>query len=182
MLFVFLLAHLPLPAQTSASLVKWLTIEEAYAKSKTEPRKIFVDVYTHWCGWCRKMDAVTFENPVIAKYLNEKYYPVKLNAETHDTIFFNEKMYVFIPSGNRGYHELANELMQGKMSYPTVVFLDERMHTIQAIPGFREAEEMDKILKYFGENFYRTTEYGVFQSAYVSPFREASPERPTHEK
>ena len=30
----------------------------------------------------------------------------------------------FIPQGNRGYHELAAALLNGKMSYPTVVFME----------------------------------------------------------
>ena len=32
-----------------------------------------VDVYTDWCGWCKKMDKETFNHPVIAKYINENY-------------------------------------------------------------------------------------------------------------
>ncbi len=169
LLFAPFISH----AQTPAKLVKWYTIQEALELNKKEPRKIFIDVYTDWCGWCRKMDAVTFENPVIAKYLNEKYYPVKFNAEARDSIFFRDKTYSFVAQGARGYHELAVELMQGKMSYPTVVFLDEQLKNIQAIPGFREAPEMDRILKYFGDNYYRMTNYDVFQSNYVSPFMEA---------
>ena len=64
-----------------AEKVQWMSFEEAVAKNKLEPKKIFVDVYTDWCGWCKKMDAGTFNNPVVAKYLNEKYYNVKLDAE-----------------------------------------------------------------------------------------------------
>ena len=61
--------------------VKWYTFEEAVELNKKEQRKIFIDVYTDWCGWCKKMDANTFSNPVIAKILNEDYYAVKFNAE-----------------------------------------------------------------------------------------------------
>lgn len=159
-------------AQTPAKLVKWYTIQEVLELNKKEPRKIFIDVYTDWCGWCKKMDAVTFENPIVAKYLNERYYPVKFNAEVRDSIFFRDKKYAFVADGARGYNELAVELMQGQMSYPTVVFLDEQLKNIQAIPGFREAPEMDRILKYFGDNYYRMTNYDVFQSNYVSPFMD----------
>ncbi|MDZ4844503.1 MAG: DUF255 domain-containing protein [Chitinophagales bacterium] len=171
----FAFAPFILSAQTPPKLVKWLTMQEAIELNKKQPRKIFIDVYTDWCGWCKKMDAVTFENPIVAKYLNERYYPVQFNAEVRDSIFFREKQYAFVTEGSRGYHELAVELMQGKMSYPTVVFLDEQLKNIQAIPGFREAPEMDRILKYFGDNFYRNTDYQIFQSNYVSPFTEANP-------
>jgi uncharacterized protein YyaL (SSP411 family) len=60
-----------------ASPVKWYSIEEAAALAQADPRPIFVDTYTDWCGWCKKLDKDTFSNPVIADILNTKYYPVK---------------------------------------------------------------------------------------------------------
>ena len=39
------------------------------------PRKYFIDVYTDWCGWCKKMDKDTFQNPEVAAYMaNELLY------------------------------------------------------------------------------------------------------------
>ena len=52
--------------QDAATTVNWLTFEEAVERSKTEKRKIFIDVYTDWCGWCKVMDKNTF---VIGAYL-----------------------------------------------------------------------------------------------------------------
>jgi len=45
-------------AQESQVSGEWMTFEEAIEKSKTEKRKIFIDVYTDWCGWCKVMDKV----------------------------------------------------------------------------------------------------------------------------
>ena len=67
--------------QLSSQEVKWMTWEEAAAANDKQPKKIFVDVYTNWCGWCKKMDASTFKETDVVKILNEKFYPVKLNAE-----------------------------------------------------------------------------------------------------
>ncbi len=61
--------------------VQWITWEEAMELSKTEPRKIVVDVYTDWCGWCKKMDKATFQDEEIVEYINENYYAIKFNAE-----------------------------------------------------------------------------------------------------
>ena len=36
--------------------VQWITFEEALERNKQEPRKILVDFYTDWCGWCKRMD------------------------------------------------------------------------------------------------------------------------------
>ena len=34
----------------------WISFEQAVELQKKEPRKILIDVYTDWCGWCKKMD------------------------------------------------------------------------------------------------------------------------------
>ncbi|MEQ1798112.1 MAG: DUF255 domain-containing protein [Lacibacter sp.] len=62
--------------------LNWITLQEAEEKLKSESRPILVDLYTDWCGWCKVMDKKTYTNQQLIKYLNEKYYVVKLNAES----------------------------------------------------------------------------------------------------
>ena len=38
----------------SQQKIKWYTIEEAEKLNKKDPRPIFIDTYTDWCGWCKK--------------------------------------------------------------------------------------------------------------------------------
>lgn len=73
--------------------VQWLSIDEAYKKYEENPKPIFIDVYTDWCGWCKRMDATTFQDMEIANYLNTYFYPVKLDAETKEKINFKGKVY-----------------------------------------------------------------------------------------
>lgn len=158
-LSVFLLIGL-MPAKAQ---IKWLSWEEAQAKNQTEPRKFMVDVYTQWCGWCKKMDKATFQQPDISSYINQNYYPVKFDAETKTDITFNNRVYKFIRSGSSGYHELAKEITFGKLSYPTLVFLDEKLNVIQPIPGFKDPGSLDKIIKYFAEGYYKTTPWKKYE-------------------
>lgn len=156
------------------SKVEWMSFEEAVKRSENgEKRKIFIDVYTDWCGWCKRMDATTFNDPVVADYLNNEYYAVKLDAERKDTMMVNGTMYKFVPNGRRGYHELAAALLNGKMSYPTVVLLDEQFNMLQAIPGYRGAVDMDYILKYFGQNKHKqNVKFDEFKANYKSPVEQ----------
>ncbi|UII29448.1 DUF255 domain-containing protein [Fulvivirga maritima] len=146
--------------------VKWYSFEEAVAKSKEEKKKVFVDVYTDWCGWCKVMDKNTFNQPDIAKYLNENFYPVKLNAEQRDSIVFKGTVFKFVPSGRKGYHELAAALLQNKLSYPTVVFLDEDFNMIQPVPGYQKPEMFDQIIKFIGGDHYKDTKWTEWQKEY----------------
>lgn len=150
--------------------VQWMSFEEAIEKNKTEPRKIFIDVYTDWCGWCKVMDKKTFSNPLIAEYLNEKYYAVKLNAEQREEIVFNGTTFKYVPQGKRGYHELAAAILNGQMSFPTVVFMDEQARILQPIPGYQKVEQFDQIIKFFGENSYKDQSWDDFRKSYSSPF------------
>lgn len=156
--------------EEEGSKVEWLTFEQALEKSKIEKRKIFIDVYTDWCGWCKVMDKNTFSEEKIANYLNEKYYAVKLNAEQTGDIEFKNHTFKYVPNGRRGYHELAAWLLQGRLSYPTVVFLDEDFNPIQPLPGYREPKEFHPILTYFGEDQYKQMAWKDYQDIYSSPY------------
>ena len=59
----FAMAQTPVAGTPAAAKIEWLTWDQAVAKMEKEPRKIMVDVYTDWCGWCKRMDASTFQDP-----------------------------------------------------------------------------------------------------------------------
>jgi thioredoxin-related protein len=151
--------------------VKWMTFEQAVEQSKTEKRKIFIDVYTDWCGWCKVMDKNTFSDPAVAKLLNEKFYAVKLNAEQREDIRYNGTTFKFIENGRSGYHQLAAALLNNQLSFPTVVFLDEEFAILQPLPGYRKAPEFHQIAQFYGEGHYKTEKWEDFQkNSYKSPY------------
>jgi len=124
----------PLQAQQ----INWMSWEKAAELNQIQPKKIFVDVYTDWCQWCKQMDETTFKDPIIIQYLNQHYYAVKLDAQQEKDIVADNQTYRLVTNGSRAYHEFALKIMNGKMKYPTVVFLDEESQVIQSIPGFKE--------------------------------------------
>jgi len=171
LLYAFLIVNSGLMAQEKhEGPVKWMSFEEAVEKSKTEKRRIFIDVYTDWCGWCKVMDKNTFSEAEVAKLLNEKFYPVKLDAEQTADIQFQGNTFKFVPYGNKGTHQLAMALLNNQMSYPTVVFLDEDFRMIQPLAGYQKAEEFHKILQFIGEGHYKKMKWADWQSVYKSPY------------
>lgn len=141
--------------------IHWMGFEDALAKGDPATKKIFIDTYTHWCGWCKKMDASTFRDSAIAKYMNDHFLAVKLDAETHDTIHFREHDFVFKPENKS--NELASSLMNNQMSYPTFIFLDEQYNLLTPLAGYQTPEQLMSVLKYFGENIYKTKKWEDYQ-------------------
>jgi len=146
-----------------AQEVNWMTWEEAMEKMEVEKRKIFVEVYTDWCTWCKKMDETTLQDLNVVSYLNDFYYPVKLNAQRKEPIVFQEETYEYIENGNSSYHEFAYQIMNGKMKYPTIVFLDEASQVIQSIPGYRTTFELELFMAYFGEDNHQKQPWSRFK-------------------
>jgi thioredoxin-related protein len=159
--------------------IHWHTFQEAIALSKTEKKKIFIDVFTDWCGWCKVMDRNTFPDPVIAKYMNEHFYAVKLNAEMKDTVLFNNYSFVN-PSPNtpRSTHQLASSLLNNQMSYPTTVYLDENFSMLTQVPGYRKPEELEPILKFFGDNAFKTQKWEDYTKTFKGEVIPAPPVAP----
>ena len=138
----------------SAHEINWLSFEEAVALHEKAPKKLIIDVYTHWCGWCKKMDKTTFVDPDVVSEINGNFYAVKLDAERKDDVSFRDKVFVFKPEYKA--HELAIGLLQGKMSYPSYVFLDESFAMISPIPGYKTKKEMMQLLGFFSNDAYKT--------------------------
>ncbi len=149
-----------------SSAIHWMTIDELQIAMKKQPRKVFFDVYTDWCGWCKVMDKKTFSNKEVIKYMNRNFYAVKLNAERQDSILFLGKMYGYLP--NYKSHQLAVELLGGRMSYPTSVIMDEQFQNPAPIPGYLDVTKIEKILKYLGENIFKVKQFPEYEKEFTA--------------
>ncbi len=149
---------------SAAEGIQWLTIEEAFAKIQKEPRKVLIDVYTDWCGWCKVMDRETFKDKAVTDYINKKYYAVKLDAEQKGTIKLGDKQFKYLEQGGRGINEIALALTNNQPSYPTTVFLDAQFNMIQPLPGYLKAKEFHQIITFFGEDYHKKQDFESYKA------------------
>lgn len=141
--------------------IKWISLDEASKIAEKTGKKIIVDVYTNWCGWCKIMDQKTFNHPDVIRIINEKYVAVKLNAETRDSLVYRGIKFGFNPE--KRANQLAYLLLNGKMSYPTTVILNEKSEILSPIAGFIEPSTMIKVLKYFGDDYHLKMKWEDFE-------------------
>ena len=146
--------------------VEWMTLEQVEASMQKEPRPILIDLYTDWCGWCKVMDKKTYQNKNVTSYLQQKFYAVKLNAETTQNISWRGKTYRF--NANYKTNDFAIFLTGGQLSYPTTVIIPIEQAQPQAIPGFLEPKDFEMIVKYFGEGKFSKMPFNQFQQQFKS--------------
>jgi thiol:disulfide interchange protein len=109
------------PTRTSTTIEWHKDLDRALTMAKANHSKVVVDVYTDWCGWCKKMDKNIYTDAnVIA--LSSRYIFVKLDAE----------------DGGQGQRFASKMDVHG---YPTTLVLDESGRSLQKVPGYPHSVE-----------------------------------------
>ena len=111
----------------------------------------------------------TFANPNIANYININFYPVRFDAETFDTIVFRKKTYINKGIGTKPKHELAYYLLDGKFSFPTIVYITRNSSMIQ-IPGYMTVKEIEPVLVWFAEEVNTNCDYEEWKLLYYHKY------------
>ena len=139
-------------ADTSA--VSWKSITEALQEAPKSRKLILLDVYTDWCGWCKRMDRDTYADSSVAAYLDQRFIASKMNPEKEGTVEYDGKSF--------SQREFGAAL--GINGYPATAFFNEKNELLTVVPGYIKPEEFLKILKYFGDDHYKTMKWEEYQT------------------
>lgn len=158
-----------------AQHINWVSFEEALALQKKNPKKIMMDAYTNWCGPCKMLDKNTFQNPDVAKYVNENYYAVKFDAEGNEkinykgTTYDNKRYRAEMASRRNSVHDLTHALQIS--AYPTIVFFDEVGDMIFPLRGYQQPQQLELYLKMFLNDKHKEMKTQDEFNAYHTSFK-----------
>jgi thioredoxin-related protein len=135
------------------SSISWHSFDEALTIAKRDNKKVLLDVYTDWCGWCKKMDSEVYTDKSVITALTASFVAVKLNAESSKPLTYQ----------GRSFTEQSFAAGAGVTGYPATIFLDAGLAPITLVPGYIPADRFLPILKYIGEDHYRSISFEEYQ-------------------
>ncbi len=124
-------------------------LEEAQIRRSEAARPLIIFITADWCSYCKLMKKKVFGNANVATQIESDFYFAELNGGYTKPIKWEGKTYWFAPTGaGTGTHELALHLgaVNGKLTYPTMVILDENSKVLFRYGGFLTAMEMFEVL------------------------------------
>lgn len=159
----YFLAYPPGQSQIITRMkIKWLTIEEAKELHKNTPKKFLIEIYDNYNNASTVMRLQTYNNQIIASYLNSTYYRVSINLRSQEEFEFKGYIYKNLGVQYKNYHEFAVATLEGKMVFPAFLILDEELNLLDRVQVFLTPQTMEPIIKYYGDNHYKTIDYNAF--------------------
>ncbi len=162
-LMAFALAAVAEPATVRAtgsatgSQMRWREFADGLQEAEESEKLVLVDFFTDWCGWCKRMDKTTYRDSLILEYVERKFVPVKVNAESKKPTAYRGEAYT--------YAEVAGGFQI--RSFPTTVFLEADGSPITTVPGYWKPEEFLIVLHYIGERHYKEKKFQEFRAEWL---------------
>jgi thioredoxin-related protein len=138
------LAALAAPAWAGPESFSWVSWDAGLQQARQQQRPVLVDVYTQWCGWCKRMDRDVYSREDVRDYLGEKFVTVKLDAEASEGAKYEGRAYTS--------RTLASQFRI--TSYPTTLFLKPNGEHLVSVPGYIAPEKFLLLLRYIRDGHF----------------------------
>ncbi len=122
---VSIFSILPLHAESSLSIIDQ-DYKSAVQQAIDEDKLLFIDFYTSWCGPCKKLDKLIFQNDSIQSILGKHFVLLKYNAEIDSVFHLSKKHHI--------------------RSYPTAIVLNQKERIVNRKYGFK-GDTFDALLE-----------------------------------
>lgn len=118
----------PISSSVSSNLRWYNNFNQAINEARQGNKYVMVDMYTEWCGWCKRLDKDVYSNPDVIRFLNQGYVSLKLDAEK-----------------DRDGQQLASKY--GINGYPCIMLFDSQGKYRGKFLGYKPANEFPQALE-----------------------------------
>ncbi|WP_257670417.1 thioredoxin family protein [Parapedobacter tibetensis] len=144
----FILAVSVLTGFHATAQPKAVPIGELTDSMRLHPKPALILLSTSWCTYCRMQKAQLNKNEDFQSASTYLYFS-EFDAETKETVIFNDTTYQFKPTGaSTGSHELAHALgnLNGRLGFPTWVLINENFEILFKYAGVLKPKELTELL------------------------------------
>lgn len=130
----------------------WYSFKEAGEKAAEDGKIILIFGQAEWCPYCRKMLREVYSDSVIQKTISEYFYPVELDVDSDDMVYFNGT-------------EVEEQKLAAYLklqSLPTHYFMTSDWVIFGQQPGFIPKETFRLMLEYVGTGSHSTMDFQQF--------------------
>lgn len=146
--------------------VRWVSWDQASEKINKGNKKFLVYIYYNPCKWCKQLEERTLNNDHVAKFINNNFYALNLNAMSSDKIVLGTQSFTTVRIGKYDFHELSADLLSGDMTFPAIVILDENFRKIGIWDGYLDVFDMEMRLSYYTGNHHKNTIWRKYANNY----------------
>ena len=126
--YAWILAAILVAVTVRAADVNWThDYDEALKKAKADKKLVMIDIYTDWCGWCKKLDKDVYTDKSIQEKLAKGFICVKIN-----------------PEKNSKNKKVAKDF--GVKGFPYIAFVDADGKKLDEIGGYMPAKDFGKVI------------------------------------
>jgi uncharacterized protein len=108
--------------------------EEAFAAAQREDRPVLLDIGAVWCHWCHVMDGESYEDPELARFLNQHFVCIKVDRDERPDVDARYQRAVQALTRQGGWPLTAFLTPAGEVFYGGTYFPPDGAH---GRPGFR---------------------------------------------
>ncbi len=133
--------------------VEWVALPDALSSAPDSNRLIVLDLYTDWCGWCKRMERDTYADDAVVAYIAEHFIASRLNPEKEGKVTYDDHEYSFAEFGSA----------LGVRGYPTTAFFNQKGELLTTVAGYIGPDEFLKILRFFGDGSYQSMSWEEYR-------------------
>ncbi len=131
---VIVISCLWIPESGLSQSINWKSYADGILLSKQKNKKVFLHFMTDWCGYCKKMDLLTFSDERVIQFLNDHFVSIKVDGDRETQIRDSYKV----------------------TGYPDNRFLGNNRKQINRLPGFIQQDSFLFYLEYIHTDSYKT--------------------------
>lgn len=123
-----------------------ITIDNIETVAKSDNKKVIIKLSAEWCKPCKKLSK-TLEDKEIQSYLKNNFHIVDFDIQTKESITYKGKSYDYVDDPKMGYHALAYELLENRLSFPALLVLDTDLKKLDLTRGYKNKRQLLEYLK-----------------------------------